>query len=221
MKDITILLIEDQKLIRAGIKTLFEEAGGFIIAGEAENGSDACILAEKLKPDIILLDLGLPDKSGIKVIQELQATNLPSKIIVLTGDLSRDAVLKCLQLGVFAYAGKDIGADMLVHIAKSVHNGAMWLDPRAVSIIRERPDYSIPQKNLTRTEFRNSHANLTQREYEVLRLIVDGRSNSDIAKELCISTHTAKAHVCSIIQKLVVDDRTQAAVKALKEGLVG
>lgn len=220
MKDITILLIEDQKLIRAGIKTLFEEAGGFAVAGEAENGSDACALAEKLKPDIILLDLGLPDMSGIKVIQELQAKNLPSKIIVLTGDLSRDAVLKCLSLGVFAYAAKDISADMLVNIVKSVHDGAMWLDSKAAGIIRERPDYSIPQRTFTRAELKNRRANLTQREYEVLKLIVDGKSNNDIAKELCISSHTAKAHVCNIIQKLVVDDRTQAAVKALKEGLV-
>ena len=96
----------------------------------------------------------------------------------------------------------------------------MWFDPKIVPFLRNKSDFVIPQKTTSRSAFRNSHSNLTQREYEVLKLVVDGKSNNDIAKELCISEHTAKAHVCNIIQKLVVDDRTQAAVKAIKEGLV-
>ncbi|MBQ7125969.1 response regulator transcription factor, partial [bacterium] len=98
--------------------------------------------------------------------------------------------------------------------------GAMWLDPQVVPFIREKNSGMIPHRELSRSVFKEHHANLTQREYEVLKLIVDGQSNSDIAKTLTISEHTAKAHVCNIIQKLVVDDRTQAAVKALREGLV-
>ena len=98
--------------------------------------------------------------------------------------------------------------------------GAMWLDPQVVPYIRDKNCGIIPARQLSKTVFKERHSNLTQREYEVLKLIVDGQSNSDIAKTLTISEHTAKAHVCNIIQKLVVDDRTQAAVKALKEGLV-
>ena len=98
--------------------------------------------------------------------------------------------------------------------------GAMWLDPHIVPYIRDKNNGVIPARKLSRSVFKERHSNLTQREYEVLKLIVDGQSNSDIAKTLTISEHTAKAHVCNIIQKLVVDDRTQAAVKALKEGLV-
>ena len=98
--------------------------------------------------------------------------------------------------------------------------GAMWIDPHVVPFIREKNNGLIPSRQISRSTFKQNHSNLTQREYEVLKLVVDGQSNSQIAKSLTISEHTAKAHVCNIIQKLVVDDRTQAAVKALKEGLV-
>ena len=115
---------------------------------------------------------------------------------------------------------KDISTDALKMIIKTVEQGAMWLDPQVVPILREKNCGVIPPRQMSRAMFKEQHANLTQREYEVLKLVVDGLSNHEIAEELTISEHTAKAHVCNIIQKLVVDDRTQAAVKALKEGLV-
>ena len=99
-------------------------------------------------------------------------------------------------------------------------SGAVWLDPHIVPLIRDKGGTVLPKKQTGRAAFRSQHADLTEREYEVLKLVVDGKSNNDIAKILSISEHTAKAHVCNIIQKLVVDDRTQAAVKALKEGIV-
>ena len=129
-------------------------------------------------------------------------------------------IIKALAMGIYAYVIKDVNTELLLYIVKSVYNGAMWLDPKIVPILREKSDKIVPKKQTSRAMFRNTHANLTQREYEVLKLVVDGKSNNDIAKLLCISEHTAKAHVCNIIQKLVVDDRTQAAVKAIKEGLV-
>ena len=115
---------------------------------------------------------------------------------------------------------KDVNTDVLEMIIKTVNDGAMWLDPKIVPILREKNSGVIPARKMSRATFRAQHANLTQREYEVLKLVVDGKSNQQIAIALTISEHTAKAHVCNIIQKLVVDDRTQAAVKALKEGLV-
>ena len=219
MKDITILLVEDHKLIRVGIKTLFDETDGYMVTGEAENGKTAVMLAEKLNPDIILLDIGLPDISGLKVIEQLHEKNIKSKIIVLSSSMNEDDIQKCLSAGIYAYVIKDINTDMLLQIVKTVNEGAMWFDPKIVPFLRAN-EKIIPQKSVKRAVFRERHFNLTQREYEVLKLIVDGKSNNDIANELCISEHTAKAHVCSIIQKLVVDDRTQAAVKALKEGIV-
>ena len=105
-------------------------------------------------------------------------------------------------------------------IVRSVATGAMWLDRRAVNALKYAKTGIIPQKLCSRASFRARHNNLTEREYEVLKLVVDGKSNQQIADELNISEHISNAHVCSIIQKLVVDDRTQAAVKAVKEGLV-
>lgn len=115
---------------------------------------------------------------------------------------------------------KDINTDILKMIIQTIKDGAMWIDPLAVPILRDKNRGLVPQRQMSRAMFREQHSNLTQREYEVLKLIVDGKSNNEIAEELTISAHTAKAHVCNIIQKLLVDDRTQAAVKALKEGLV-
>ena len=220
MKPINIMIVEDHKLIRVGIKTLFDETEGYNVLCEAETGKDAIFKALNQPIDVILLDLYLPDISGIKVIKALKEENCTSKIVILTSDEEDNDILKALSLGVFAYVIKDINTDNLLYIVKTVNDGAMWLDPKIVIKLRDKKDSIIPQNQTTRSNFRNSHSNLTQREYEVLKLVVDGKSNNQIANELCISEHTAKAHVCNIIQKLVVDDRTQAAVKALKEGLV-
>lgn len=218
--NINIMLVEDHKLIRVGIKTLFDETDGYNVVAEAETAKDAVLNAIKYKPDVIMLDIGLPDKSGIKVIKELQENNINSKVIILSSRNNIDEIVKCLEYGVYAYVIKDINTEMLLNIVKSVNKGAMWLDPKIVPMLRNQKDSVVPQKKSNRASFKSSHSNLTEREYEVLKLVVDGKSNNDIAKELCISEHTAKAHVCNIIQKLVVDDRTQAAVKALKEGIV-
>ncbi|MCD7780735.1 MAG: response regulator transcription factor [Candidatus Gastranaerophilales bacterium] len=219
-KPINIMLVEDHKLIRVGIRTLFEETDGCCVVAEAETGKEAVDKASITNPDIILIDLGLPDMSGLKLIKLLQDKDLKSKIIILSSHNNEDEIVKSLSMGVYAYVLKDINTEMLIYIVKSVFNGAMWLDPKVVPLLRNKSESVVPQKQTSRAMFKNSHANLTQREYEVLKLVVDGKSNNDIAKELCISEHTAKAHVCNIIQKLVVDDRTQAAVKAIKEGIV-
>ena len=218
--DIKIMLVEDHKLLRVGIKTLFDETDGYMVVTEAENGKEAVINAKNFVINVILLDLGLPDMSGLTLISKLQEIKPESKIIVLSSHNNDDEITKCFSLGVYAYVIKDINTEMLLYIVKSVNDGAMWFDPKIVPKLRLKSDNIIPQKKTSRAGFRNTHSNLTQREYEVLKLVVDGKSNSDIAKDLCISEHTAKAHVCNIIQKLVVDDRTQAAVKAIKEGLV-
>ena len=139
---------------------------------------------------------------------------------MLTSHISENEVLDALQSGACAYVMKDINTDILKMIITTIKEGAMWIDPLAVPILRDKNCGIVPQRQMSRAMFREQHSNLTQREYEVLKLVVDGKSNNEIAEALTISSHTAKAHVCNIIQKLVVDDRTQAAVKALKEGLV-
>lgn len=217
---IKILLVEDQKLMRIGIKSLFSDYPEMEVIAEASNGKEAIEKAKLTKPDIILMDLGLPDLTGIEATKHILEHNNNTKIIILTSHITEEEVISALQAGANAYVIKDTPTEYLMNVIKMVKAGAMWLDPQIVPFIKDKNCGVIPSRQLSRSVFKEKHSNLTQREYEVLKLIVDGQSNSDIAKTLTISEHTAKAHVCNIIQKLVVDDRTQAAVKALKEGLV-
>lgn len=217
---IKILLVEDHKLMRVGLKSLFEDTDEMEIISEAQTGKEAIEKYKIIHPDIILMDIGLPDFSGIEATKRILEANNLAKIIILTSHLSEQDVLDSLHAGACAYVMKDINIEILKMIIKTIKDGAMWLDPQVVPILREKNCGVIPPRQVSRAMFKEQHANLTQREYEVLKLVVDGKSNNEIAQVLTISEHTAKAHVCNIIQKLVVDDRTQAAVKALKEGLV-
>ena len=199
---------------------MFEGQNEIVVSYEAERGKEAIEKYRLNKPDIVLMDIGLPDISGIEAAKRIIEYDCKAKIVILTAHLSEQEVLDALHAGACAYALKDINTDTLKMVIKTVYDGAMWLDPKVVPILREKNCGVIPPRQMSRAMFKEQHANLTQREYEVLKLVVEGLSNSEIAQELTISEHTAKAHVCNIIQKLVVDDRTQAAVKALKEGLV-
>ena len=220
MKSISLLMVEDHKLLRVGLKSLFNETQDIKVIAEAECAKDAIDKARATKPDVILMDIGLPDMSGIEATRRILANNPEQKIVILTSHINEKEVMDSLSAGAYAYVIKDINTEILLMVIKTVNDGAIWLDPQIVPLIRDKSSCFIPQKQTSRAAFRAQHANLTEREYEVLKLVVDGQSNAEIANTLTISEHTAKAHVCNIIQKLVVDDRTQAAVKALKEGLV-
>ena len=214
-------MVEDHKLMRVGLKSLFDEYEDLNIVAEAESAREAMNIVKTMQIDVVLMDIGLPDMSGIELTKKILEYNNKVKVVVLTSHLSEKEIFNSLSAGASAYVLKDINTDVLMMIIRSIKDGAMWIDPQAVPILRDKNNGAvIPQRQMTRAAFREQHSNLTQREYEVLKLIVEGKSNHEIAEMLTISEHTAKAHVCNVIQKLVVDDRTQAAVKALKEGLV-
>jgi len=219
---ISIILIEDHTLTRFGLKTAFEEADNLKVVGEAETGEEGVSLTLKLKPDIVLMDLGLPGMNGIEATQKIKSSNDSIKVIILTSHNNEEEVWASLSAGANAYCLKDIEPDRLINVVESVHEGAAWLDPAIAHIvlknISNRPIKKVPQTQIG--EPQTDKAQLTERELEVLKLLVDGHSNAEIAKKLVVSIHTAKAHVCNILQKLSVDDRTQAAIKALKDGLV-
>ena len=217
---INVLMVEDHKLLRVGLKSLFDENPDINVIAEAQSGKEAIEKARVYKPNVVLMDIGLPDISGIDAAKKILEQNENIKIIMLTSHAGEKEVTDSMAAGASAYVLKDISTDNLIMIIKTVKDGAIWLDPKVVPIIREKKVNGALYKPTTRAAFKEKHGNLTEREYEVLKLVVDGKSNSEIAQELTISEHTAKAHVCNIIQKMVVDDRTQAAVKALKEGLV-
>ena len=220
MKSISLLMVEDHKLLRVGLKSLFNETPDINVIAEAQCGKEAIDKAKLTKPDVILMDIGLGDISGIEATRRILANNPEQKVVMLTSHINEKEVMDSLSAGAYAYVIRDINTEILLMVIKTVNDGAMWLDPQIVPLIRDKSSCFIPQKQTSRAAFRAQHGNLTEREYEVLKLVVDGQSNAEIANTLTISEHTAKAHVCNIIQKLVVDDRTQAAVKAIKEGLV-
>ena len=219
-KKIRVILIEDHKLMRVGLKSLFEKYDDISIITEAESGKEGIEKVKVHKPDVVIIDVGLNDISGVEAAKRILAEQGDVKIMMLTSHLRESDIMESLKAGVYAYVLKDINSDMLAMVLRSVNDGSIWLDPKVVPIIRESGNGMIPAKAKNRANFKASHGNLTEREYEVLKLVVDGKSNYEIAQILKISEHTSKAHVCNIIQKLVVDDRTQAAVKAIKEGLV-
>lgn len=215
-----VLLVEDHKLLRVGLKSIFNNYETIDIIGEAQDGQEAVELTDELKPDIILMDIEMPRMNGIEATKIIKEKHPNIKVIMLTCFSEEKEVQQALAAGANAYIVKDIKTEYMVMVIESVKEGAIWFDPAIAPIIKSKhPNFSQPKPG-SRASFKAQHGNLTEREYEVLKLVVDGKSNSEIAQELSISEHTAKAHVCNIIQKLVVDDRTQAAVKAIKEGLV-
>ena len=217
---VRLILVDDHKLFRCGIKSLFENSKNVCVVAEASNGKDgiAKILAQN--PDVVLLDLELGDINGLDLIEKVMSQKPNVKFVILTSHINEHVINKAMKMGIYGYILKDINSEFLDMIVKSVSSGAMWIDKKVVQILRELNPNVVPNTQVSRVNFKSTHANLTAREYEVLKLVVDGKSNQQIAQELNISEHTSKAHVCNIIQKLVVDDRTQAAVKAIREGIV-
>ena len=217
---IKLLMVEDHKLLRVGLKAIFDEYPDLNVIGEAEDGKTAVKLAGELHPDVVLMDIGLPVMDGIEATRLIKEAYPEIKVVILTSHNDENEVMQALAAGASAYTMKDIKTEYLIMVIKSVKEGAIWLDPAIAQLVMSKNPALLQGKPQSRANFKAEHANLTEREYEVLKLVVDGKSNSEIANELSISEHTAKAHVCNIMQKLVVDDRTQAAVKAIKEGLV-
>ena len=217
---VRLILVDDHKLFRCGIKSLFENSKGVCVIAEASNGKEGISKIIAQNPDVVLLDLELGDINGLDLIEKVLAQKPNVKFIILTSHINEHVINKAMKMGIYGYILKDINSEFLDMIVKSVSTGAMWIDKKVVQILRELNPNVVPATQISRSSFKSTHANLTAREYEVLKLVVDGKSNQQIAEALNISEHTSKAHVCNIIQKLVVDDRTQAAVKAIREGIV-
>ena len=218
-KIIRIIIVEDYKLTRVGLRMALNEFDDLEVISEAQDAEKGLELIQQLKPDIVIMDLGLPGMSGLEATQKAQEISPDTKVIILTSHGQEEEVLAALGTGAKAYCLKDISPETLALVIKNVALGGCWLDPNIANYVLN----TLPTpENLN---FLSSNSNLqkvqlTEREIEVLRLLVKGKSNTEIAKELIVSVHTAKAHVCSILQKLCVDDRVQAAVKAVKEHLV-
>lgn len=217
---ISIVIIEDYKLTRMGLKSSLEEFEGIRVVGESEDAEKGLLIVDKLKPDIILMDLGLPGMNGIEATVRIKKDHPEMKVVVLTSHERDEEVLASLGSGAQAYCLKDIEPAALVNVIREVSKGACWLDPVIAQVALNLFPKPESIQLSSGSQMKDARSQLTERELEVLRLLVKGQSNTEIAKDLIVSVHTAKAHVCSILQKLCVDDRVQAAVKAVKENII-
>ena len=218
---IKVMIVEDYKLTRVGLRCALNQHEDIEVINEAETAEDALRMIEQKSPDVVIMDLGLPDMNGLEATMKIMENNTKDiKVIVLTSHDREEEVMASLGAGATGYCMKDIDPDTLADVIKQINQGACWLDPNVCKTalkIFPRPENT---QLIYKQETKDDKGHLTEREQEVLRLLVKGKSNTEIASELIVSVHTAKAHVCSILQKLCVDDRVQAAVKAIKEGLV-
>lgn len=219
-QEIKVVIVEDYKLTRVGLRCALNQIENINVVAEAESAEEGIEIIKREQPDVVLMDLGLPNMNGLEATIKIKEMFSQIKVVILTSHDREEEVLASFGSGANAYCLKDIEPKALSDVIKSAAKGACWIDPTvarlALKLFPKPENVEFLSKN-TNTD---PKGHLTEREQEVLRLLVQGRSNTEIAKELIVSVHTAKAHVCSILQKLCVDDRVQAAVKAIKEGLV-
>ena len=232
MKKVNVLIVEDNELMRQGLRSVLERTEEFCVVGEAEDGEEAVRLAQTLKPDVIVMDIGLPYKNGIEATRDIKQ-NLPSvNIVMLTSHDNDDEIFAALSAGAQGYCLKDCASERIKIALSSVSHGAAWIDPRIAQKVlsafeggRKDKSESAAEKSSPAVSNAGSTASggqdtLSAREKDVLRLMVDGASNKEISEKLIISISTVRTHVEHILEKLAVTGRTQAAVKAMKEGLV-
>ncbi len=218
-KTITVYLVEDCNLTRIGLRSAIKKFKGIELAGDSDNANVGIKEISELKPDIVLMDIGLPGMNGLEAAKTIKSSFPSIKIIMLTSHNRESEVLAALSLGATGYCLKDISSALLEEVIKMINKGVCWLDSSITNLVLK----NLPQieniNNMNTLNLIDTKYNLSSRELSVLRLLINGKSNEEIAKELNISIHTAKAHIGSIFRKLSVTDRVQAAVKAVKEKL--
>jgi DNA-binding NarL/FixJ family response regulator len=218
---IRVLIVDDHAMVRQGLRTFLELHDdpadlSIEVVGEAVNGLKAIELAQHTQPDIVLLDLVMPEMNGIQATPRLLECSPDSRVIILTSFGEEDKVIPAIQAGAHGYLLKDIAPDQLVRAIRNAYRGEVQLHPNAakqlISAVAQKDEGSDVRLGGLDTD------RLTERECEVLSLIASGKSNREIAEKMFISEKTVKTHVSSILGKLHVEDRTQAAIYALKHG---
>lgn len=210
--DLKILIVDDHPVVRQGLSTMIDLKPGLKVIGEASNGMEAIKQADSLKPDVILMDLVMPQMDGIEATQKIKNQNPHTRILVLTSFTEDEKVIAAIRAGASGYVLKDSSPQTLLQAIYNVYEGKSPLDP----VVAGKLISGLQPVN-------DSHSfkeNLTEREIEVLKYIAQGISNKDIAVKLSITDGTVHFHVSNILKKLNLQNRTQAAMFALREGLV-
>lgn len=211
---IKVLIIEDHELTRIGLSLIIEKSNKIELIGEANNAIAGISKAKKINPDIVLMDIGLPDIDGIEATKQIKNFNPDIKIIAFTSRNSENDVMEMFLAGADGYMMKGATSEQIIREIESVNEGVAWIDPAIAKVVLSKIQ-NAPRK----IEAKNNY-DLTNREIEVLQLIVNGLSNEEIANKLFITVSTAKILVHHILDKLAVKDRTTAAVTAIKNDIV-
>lgn len=207
---ITILIVDDHAVVRQGLRTFLELQADMALVGEADNGRTAVELAQRLAPDLVLMDLVMPQMDGIEAIRQIRAVSPKTQVLVLTSFTEDDKVFPAIKAGALGYLLKDVAPGDLIKAVQAAARGEAQLHPEIAKKL---------MGELTGKTGAATPDALTERELEVLRLIARGLNNQEIAAALTISHKTVKTHVSNILSKLHLADRTQAAIYALQQGI--
>jgi DNA-binding NarL/FixJ family response regulator len=213
----TILLVDDHTLFREGLKVLLKQSSSFEVAGEAGTVRDACQKAHELQPDIILMDIGLPDLSGIEGTHIIRDQLPSAKVIVISMYSKMDFIIKALQAGAIGYLVKDSTPEMLLNALNTVSQGHYYFDH---TILEEIVEYLLKQHLSTASISEENYDKLTRREQEVMRLVAQGLSSKEIASKLYISPKTVENHRTKIMEKMGFDNLVDLVKYAAKLGII-
>ena len=210
-KTIHILVVDDQGIVRKGVRALLAEVEGMEVVGEASNGIEAVERAEAIRPDVILMDLVMPEMDGIEAIRRIVARLPQTRILALTSFTADDKVFPAINAGALGYLLKDSEPDDLITAIRQVYRGEPYLHPSIARKVMEELNHPVKHPATPDP--------LTQRELEVLHLVAQGLSNQEIAEKLVIGEATVRTHIGNILSKLHLVNRVQATLYALREGL--
>jgi len=212
-KKITILIADDHAIVRQGLRTLLELMPDFEVLGEAVNGKEAVAFVNIHKPDIILMDLKMPEMDGIQATQSIQKSGVSTKVIALTSFLESETIIAAVQAGATSILLKDVSPTDLIDAIRGTVRGEARLHHSVARTLMSQ----VASKPAAQSKVNDQ---ITEREMEVLKLVAKGMTNAGIAAELVLSEKTVKSHISSLLGKLGLSDRTQLAIYAFKNGLV-
>jgi DNA-binding NarL/FixJ family response regulator len=215
LEDVRVIVVDDHDLFRTGLRNLLEEHGVQVI-GEAGNGQTAVRLVTELAPDVVIMDLNMPGLSGVEATRRLMTIAPLSRVVVLTISVDDEDVMNAVMAGACGYLLKDSSIDQLIAGIRAAAAGESLISPQIASKMLQRLRSQATSENAAET----IRAELSEREIQVLKLIANGKDNAQIAQDLFISPKTVKNHISNILMKLQIENRIQAAVYAVRSGIV-